>query len=59
MEIVAGVGVFGGPLIGAVFNVVGEYTFVGGYQLPFYVLALICMTCLLMIYRYLSLDVNS
>ena len=40
MEIVSGVAMFSGPLVGGIFYMIGENTPIGGYQLPYYVLCL-------------------
>ena len=40
METITGLALLCGPLIGGVFQIIGDKTVIGGYPLPFYFVAL-------------------
>ena len=56
MEILAGMGIFTGPLIGGVFDWIGEQTPFGGYKLPYYILTFIYIIVLLTTLKFLSVE---
>lgn len=56
MEVLAGMGIFAGPMMGGVFDWIGEQTPLGGYKLPYYILSLIYLLVLLSTLKFLSID---
>jgi hypothetical protein len=59
MELVSGVALFAGPLIGSCFYLIGVHTIFGGYQLPFYILCLIYIFVFFAVIKWLDVQVDS
>jgi hypothetical protein len=57
MEIISGVSIFCGPFIGSLFYIIGDHTPIGGYALPFYVMALLYTAIIPFLIFYLDISV--
>lgn len=58
MEIVSGIAMFSGPLVGGIFYILGEKTFIGGYAMPFYFIALTYILIIPLVIFVLKTDVK-